>query len=44
MGKDMNYIWAEKIFFYVCAAERTIMDEMKRISIKSKNGRKCLNQ
>ena len=35
----MNYIWAEKIFFYVCAAERPIMDEMKRILIKSKNGR-----
>jgi len=44
MGKDMNYIWAEKIFFYVCVAERPIMDEMKRILIKSKNGRKCLNQ
>ena len=44
IGKDMNYIWAEKIFFYVCVAERPIMDEMKRILIKSKNGRKCLNQ
>lgn len=43
-GQRYELYMGRENLFYVCAAERPIMDEMKRILIKSKNGRKCLNQ